>query len=211
MDLENERGVFNLVLFRKILDKLIYQDNFSQIEANMSESNIGARKERNVRDHLFVVHGIVNDIVHKKEKSADMLIYDIRKCFDHMWFCEAMNCLYDTKLNNDQYYILCETNKLSKIAVKTPVGVTKRFDVPEVVLQGGNWGPLQCSVKIDKIGKECFQTGENLYQYKDCIDVSPLAMIDDVAAPAKCGTDSVLVHNFIKNQNKVQQTPVWSN
>ena len=119
----------------------------------MSESNVGARKNRNVRDHLFAVHGIINDIVHKKDKSADMLIYDIRKCFDHMWFREAMNCLYDTDMKDDQFYLLCETNKMSKISIKSPVGFTKQFDIPEVVLQGGKWGPLQCSVKIDKIGK----------------------------------------------------------
>ena len=68
-----------------------------------------------------------------------MLIYDIRKCFDHMWFREAMNNLYETNMNDDQYYIVCEMNKMAKIAVKSPVGMTQRFDVPEVVLQGGNW------------------------------------------------------------------------
>ena len=62
-DLNNERGVFVVVKLRSILDKLIYNDNYDIINKNMSDSNIGGRKGRNVRDHLFVINGIINDII----------------------------------------------------------------------------------------------------------------------------------------------------
>ena len=62
-DLENDRGIFILTVLRKILDKLLYNDNYDSIDQNMSESNIGARKRRNIRDHLFVIYGIINSVL----------------------------------------------------------------------------------------------------------------------------------------------------
>ena len=56
--LDNDRGIFILTVFRKVLDKLIYQDKHSEIEKNMSDSNIGGRKGKNVKDHLFMIYGI---------------------------------------------------------------------------------------------------------------------------------------------------------
>ena len=54
-DLDNDRGVFNVTKIRSILDKIIYNDIYDKVDANMSCSNIGARKQRNIRDHLFVI------------------------------------------------------------------------------------------------------------------------------------------------------------
>ena len=52
--LDNDRGIFNVVKIRSILDRLVYNDKYEIIDSNMSSSNIGARKRRNIRDHLFV-------------------------------------------------------------------------------------------------------------------------------------------------------------
>ena len=45
-DLANDRGVFNVVKVRSILDRLSYNDNYDIIDKSMSCSNIGARKNR---------------------------------------------------------------------------------------------------------------------------------------------------------------------
>ena len=55
-DLDNERGIFSLPILRSIIDKLIYQDEYDAIDSNMSESNVGARKEKNIRNNLFVIY-----------------------------------------------------------------------------------------------------------------------------------------------------------
>ena len=44
MDLSNDRGIFIVNIFRAILMKMIYQDNYDKIDKNMSDSNVGARK-----------------------------------------------------------------------------------------------------------------------------------------------------------------------
>jgi hypothetical protein len=53
--LNSDRGVFNVVKLRSILDRLSYNDKYGLIDQSMSCSNIGARKHRNIRDHLFVM------------------------------------------------------------------------------------------------------------------------------------------------------------
>ena len=45
-DLNSDRGVFNVVKLRSILDRLSYNDNYEIIDRNMSCSNIGARKKQ---------------------------------------------------------------------------------------------------------------------------------------------------------------------
>ena len=61
-DLANERGIFNLCNVRSILDKLIYEDEYNTIDENLSCSNVGGRKGRSVRDHLFILYSIINEV-----------------------------------------------------------------------------------------------------------------------------------------------------
>ena len=39
-DLENDRGIFGLSVFKKIIDKLIYPEKYPLIEQCMSDSNL---------------------------------------------------------------------------------------------------------------------------------------------------------------------------
>ena len=117
-----------------------------------------------------------------------------------------MNDLYDSSMTNDKFSLLCESNKKANIAVKVPgSGLSDRFEVESVIMQGGNWGPLQCSVQMDKLGKESLETGENLFKYKNCLDISSLEMIDDVAALAKCGIDSLITNTYITTKVKANK------
>ena len=61
--MDNDRGIFGLSVFKKIIDKLIYIEKYPLLDQNMSDSNIGARKKKNIRNHLFIVHGIINAII----------------------------------------------------------------------------------------------------------------------------------------------------
>ena len=79
-----------------ILDSLIYRDKYIDLDENMSNSNIGARKARNVRDHLFVVNGIVNSVLNGKSDPIDINIYDVVKCFDALWLEDCMLDIYET-------------------------------------------------------------------------------------------------------------------
>ena len=59
--LANDYGVFNVVAVRSIIDKLVYNDYYDQIDENTSDSNVGGgRKKRNISTNLFMVYGIIN-------------------------------------------------------------------------------------------------------------------------------------------------------
>ena len=68
-----------------LLDKLIYNDLYPEMESGMSNSNIGALKNKNIRNHLFVVYGIINSVHRGESPSVDIQIFDIIHCFDALW------------------------------------------------------------------------------------------------------------------------------
>ena len=113
-----------------------------------------------------------------------------------------MTDLFDADVQNDHYSLLCKLNKRSLISIKAPSGITSREEFQEIIMQGGVWGPLKCSVQIDDIGKECMKTGKYIYKYKQSVDIPPLAMIDDIAAVAKCGIESVQLNSYINTRIK---------
>ena len=49
-------------IFMSILDSLIYNNEYSSIDSERSDCNVGARKNRNIRDNIFVVNAIFNTI-----------------------------------------------------------------------------------------------------------------------------------------------------
>ena len=204
-DLNNDRGVFNVVKLRSILDKLIYNDIYEKVDESMSCSNIGARKNRNIRDHLFVVNAIVNDVV-KNKKKVDIEIYDVQKCFDKMSFKETANDMFKAGVTDDKFVLLANSNRVSKVAVKTPWGsLTERVDIKEIEMQGTVLAPLKCSTQIDSIGRDCFETNAGLFKYKGCVSIPPLSMIDDILAVAECTSDATEVNAIIENKINTKQ------
>ena len=95
-DLDNDRGIFLVSVLRMILDSLIYRDKYPIIDFNMTCSNIGARKNRNIRDHLFIVYSVVNSVIYGHEDNIDIQIYDVKQCFDALWLDDVMLDLIDT-------------------------------------------------------------------------------------------------------------------
>ena len=179
LDLENDRGIFLMTGFRKVLDKLTYNKLYESIENSMSDSNIGARRDQNIRNHSFVVHAVINSAIKRKQR-IDIQIYDLVKAFDRLWIEDSCNDLYDSThdfLKNDTLALIYKSNEKNLVAVKTPVGMSERIDIPLVIQQGGTWGPIVCSNSIDKVGKKCQQNKDLLYLYKGIVNILPLGMI----------------------------------
>ena len=82
---ENYRIIFRVCISRSILDRLIYNDEYENIDTNLCDSNVGARKGRNIRDNIFVINAITNSIVKGKEEAVDLQVFDVEKCFDALW------------------------------------------------------------------------------------------------------------------------------
>ena len=100
---------------------------------------------------MFILYATINSVIKGKYESIDIQIYDIKKCFDFLWLEECFNDIFDTlpdENRNDQISLLYKANETNLVAVKTPVGLTDRVDLPFIVQQGGTWGSLICANSI---------------------------------------------------------------
>ena len=90
-----------------------------------------------------------------------------------------------------------ESNRVNKVAVQTPVGLSERVDLPDIICQGGSNGPIICAVQTGSIGGEQENRGRHLYKYLGIVDIPCLTMLDDCLDISECNTDSVIDNSFI--------------
>ena len=102
--------------------KLIYNDCYEKIDQNLTDSNVGCRKGRNIRDNIFVINAISNSVIKNKIEPVDYQIYDVETCFDKLNLEECISDLYDSGLNNDKLPLLYLENAKCQLAVKTSQG-----------------------------------------------------------------------------------------
>ena len=207
-DLDNDRGIFIVSKIRSILDKMIYNDIYQTVDSSMSSSNIGARKQRNIREHLFVIHAIINDVINNKDTSdIDIQIYDVEKCFDKLEFTNTAIDFYNAGVQDDKFITILNSNKNCDVAVKTPWGQkTQRIRLNNIEMQGTVLAGLKCSVSIDLIGKEALENAhEILYKYKKCTSIPPLGLIDDILSITECSPTSVKASATIKAKLQSKQ------
>ena len=90
------KGVFSCSLHSKFLENLVFNDIDEDINENMTESNIGTRGGRNIKDHLIVINGIINNAAKGKEEDCiKILTYDLEKAFDSLWLEDCcLNLFY---------------------------------------------------------------------------------------------------------------------
>lgn len=122
-----------------------------------------------------------------------------------------MNDLFDNlpvEQRDEQLALMYLGNKNTNMAVNTAVGQTDRAMIHDTVQQGGVFGPIMCSNSIDKVGKMCYERGENLYLYKKTVNVLPLAMCDDLLAMSVCGQKSLALNTFIKCRNRIKEVEI---
>ena len=132
---------------------MIYNEKYEEIDFNLSDSNVGARKRKNIRNHNFIINGIIHHTVTAKARPVDITVLDYKQCFDTLSVDVVANDLYNIGVNDDLLNLIYDCDSLSKVAVKTPVGMTKRVDVQKVVAQGEVISPLKCTISVDSIAE----------------------------------------------------------
>ena len=205
--LDSDRGIFIINIFKSLFMKMIYNEEYETIDQNMSDSNVGARKRKNIRNHIFILNGIINETLNNKSKSIDVVITDYKQCFDGMWLEDCLNDLYEAGVQNPNLALIHAANTKNKVAVKTPNGISERVTINDIVMQGEVMAPLECSVSVDTFGKECQKEEKYLYYYRDLVGVPSLSMVDDVVNISECGVESVALNAYINaksNSKKFQ-------
>jgi hypothetical protein len=200
-DFENYRGIFRVQVLRSILDRLIYNDSYYTIDSNLTDGNVGARKQRSVRDNIFVIGAITNSVVNGKQAPIQVQVVDVIKCFDKLWLQDCINALYEAGINNDQLNLLYIENKNAQIAVKVNGKLSSRINVSDVVMQGSIWGSLKCTSSMDRLNKITQSDISLQYLYKGdpTIPVGVLGMVDDTLAVAECGQNSIKKNSVINS------------
>ena len=85
-----------------------------------------------------------------------------------------MNDAYDsipTYKPDDRLVLLYSASRSNNVAVRTACGLTGRFNIPNIVQQGGTWGPVLSSNSIDVIGKKIWSRGKYCYLYRDKVRI----------------------------------------
>ena len=195
-DWDNYRGIFRVTIFRTILDRLIYNDEYEKIDSNLTDSNVGAQKGRNIRDNIFVMNAIMNSVVRGNEEPIDIQVFDVEKCFDALWLQECINDIYEAGLDNDKLPLLFLENQNAQVGVKTSLGVSKRVEIKNIVMQGSVWGGLMCTTTMDQLAQMVYLKEDLLYKYKGLVSVPPVCMVDDLMSIQKC-SDAVKINAAI--------------
>ena len=206
-DPENDRGVFNCTILNSIFQKLILQSNYQQIDDNLTDSNVGSRKNKNIRNNTFIVNAVILEAnANKLKSSLDIQIYDYRQAFDALSVTSTLNDLYNVGVTSNHLNLINECDSKSNIAVKTPCGITKRVVVKKVVAQGEPSSSIKCTVSVDAISESHVQNlSDHLYQYRMLVAIPVLGMVDDQINMAKCGLDSLLSSAHINCQTNLKK------
>ena len=179
---------------RSILIKLIYNSKVNILEDNLTSSNIGARKNKAPRDHLYVLLAIVNDVITTKNKDPiEIVYYDVKQAFDSLWTEKSYLDLHENGLNDDMLTLLHETSKEVEICVKSPVGVTEKGVIRDIILQGETVSSIICTSSVDLMSKQC---PLEVYKYREVVDIPKLSFVDDIADVTKCGKSAKDMNEF---------------
>ena len=107
LDLQNERGIFRCSVLRCILMRMIYNSKYDIIDSNMSDSQMGGRKQKGCRFNIFILNGIIHEVSRSKKKKPVLIqIYDYSQMFDSINLQEAISDMYDAGIEDD-YLLNC--------------------------------------------------------------------------------------------------------
>ena len=168
LDLNNWRGIFVTSVIRTILMKMVHARIYPIVSQSMTDSQIGAKKKKSVRNHIFILNSIMSDVLKSKKKvPIELNIMDFKQMFDAEEGSICLNALYDAGVKDDLFALVCEANTTATFAIKTPSGLTEKTSISNKIIQGDVLSPLVSSNMVDKfIGKEALRTGQT-YFYKN--------------------------------------------
>ena len=151
----NYQGMFRLTVIRNILDWLIYND--IQLP-HCTDSNVGARKQRCIWDNLLALNAIYHFVIRGNEESCEPGEYDSEKCFDSLWMQDCINNFYDAGCNDDHLVLFHLMTNNTSFEIKTSQGITRRVNIPNILMQGGVFWSTMCTTSMNKLDKYAYST-----------------------------------------------------
>ena len=104
----------------------------------MSDCQVGGRKKRSIRNHIFIVNSVINSVKQKASGPIDLQIFDVEKCFDSLWLEQCCNDLWEAGIKDDRLASIYYGNQTNEVAINVPIGQTDRVDIPNIVMFVGS-------------------------------------------------------------------------
>ena len=123
----------------------------------------------------------------------------------------AVQILYSANMKNENLYLLYKENQNNNLAVKTSYGISTRFMVEDIIMQGTVFAPLQATTSMSQLGSSAYKSGKPLLTYKDTVEIPALGMIDDIATVNKCGVDAVISNSVTNSFVESKRLELGSN
>ena len=203
--IDNHRGIFLIHKYKSLLMRMLLNDKHPIIDEHMTESNIGGRKNRGIRDHLFVVNGVIFEHCKSKTNPVSFQIMDFKSCFDSLWELEMINDLFEAGVTDDKLVVIHKLNETNHIRVKTPAGLSSVKTVENVVGQGDPWGTTECGVMVDGFGRDSLKEELEPYMYKGTVPVPLLGMVDDIFIISESGHKTSRMNGFINAKTAIKR------
>ena len=204
LELKNQRGIFRVSVIRSILMRLIYNAKYKEIDQNISDGQMGARKGKGCKSNIWIINGIIHETLNsKKNKPIVLQIYDYAQMFDSINLQEALCDIFDYGLNDDNLSLILKANQEVHMAVKTTWGTTDRQIIKNSVLQGDTFGSLLASVQVDSIAQEVEKAGVG-YMYKKELPINILGLVDDIVGVTEAGHKAQMM-NIILNTKSAEK------
>ena len=95
IELKNQRGIFRVSVIRSILMRLIYNSKYEEINKNISDCQMGARKGKGCKSNIWIINGIIHETLkNKNQKPIVLQIYDYAQMFDSIDLEEALSDIF---------------------------------------------------------------------------------------------------------------------
>ena len=171
-ELVNFRGIFLTVVVSKVFERMLQARMLPSIE-KISFFQSGSRSGRSVADNLFLARCAIDHSRFLKQQII-LTTYDYEQAFDSLWIQECITTLHRLGVENYILRLIYELNCRAIVRVKTPFGLTPKFEVQDIVKQGGVLGQLLCSAST---AEHCsLNKGVNI----GTVNISSLAHVDDI-------------------------------
>ena len=90
--------------------------------------------------HIWVLNSVIHDVLTRNGASPiDLQILDIKQCFDGVWSEEYQSDNFQYGVQDNTINLLYDASQNIQLAIRTPIGITKRENVAKTVMQGDVW------------------------------------------------------------------------
>ena len=155
----------------------------------------GSRPNRSAADNLFLLRGCID---HQKYKGKALYLtaYDFEQAFDSLWLQDCIWSLKKLGIKSDILKLVYNLNKVAKMKIKTPYGLTDMSIAEDIVEQGTVLGPILCSSST----AEYCETNRGVAV--GTAQVSSLMFVDDTFDVSGSRKDAIESHENAKTFGK---------